>query len=318
MHGPNGSYDSHRQGGDAAPRVLWIYWAQGWESAPDLVRLCRRSWERFHPDWELRFLDDASVWEWTDIELPADVWDRMGRAHRAAHIRLQLLRDHGGAWADATCLALRPLDGWLEELLPSGFFAFRWLEDDSLLLPDRSRPERVGRKRMMASWFLASAPRNALTVRFAEAFVSYWSTLPAAAFDTPTLPSRAGAGKLAHWVAWKAVSAFVMRRPERAALWTHPVVMKGLRVRPYLVMNAIFTELMRSDAVCADIWTSTPAVSAVGAHRLQEIGLDAAGMRKELAGGLARRAPVQKLDWRTPVSADAASVLEDLLEEATG
>jgi mannosyltransferase OCH1-like enzyme len=33
------------------PRVVWMLWWQGWEVAPPLVRACRDSWQRHHPEW---------------------------------------------------------------------------------------------------------------------------------------------------------------------------------------------------------------------------------------------------------------------------
>ena len=35
-------------------------------------------------------------------------------------IRLELLAEHGGVWADATMLCLRPLDSWIAHALPEG------------------------------------------------------------------------------------------------------------------------------------------------------------------------------------------------------
>jgi hypothetical protein len=56
---------------------------------------------------------------------------------------MELLRRHGGVWADATCYCLQPLAEWLpSKLAPAGFFAF-----------DRPAPDR-----MLASWFLAAQP----------------------------------------------------------------------------------------------------------------------------------------------------------------
>lgn len=73
-------------------------------------------------------------------------------------IRIALLRQHGGVWADATAMCARPLDEWLPDRLSTGFFAF----------------ERPGPFRMLASWFLAAAPDNFIVQRWREACIQYW------------------------------------------------------------------------------------------------------------------------------------------------
>lgn len=74
--------------------------------------------------------------------LPSHVATR----HIANIGRLELLRRYGGVWADATSLALKPLDSWLGAVKPTGFFAFR-------------RPQPL---RELANWFIAANPGHPL------------------------------------------------------------------------------------------------------------------------------------------------------------
>src|SRR6185503_7820639 len=32
------------------PRVIWTFWTQGWDRAPDICKLCRKSWEMMNPE----------------------------------------------------------------------------------------------------------------------------------------------------------------------------------------------------------------------------------------------------------------------------
>ena len=66
-----------------------------------------------------------------------------------------MLRQHGGVWADATSFCLRPLDDWLNAAYAAGFFAFR----------------NPAKDRMMANWFIASEPDNALFVALHQALL---------------------------------------------------------------------------------------------------------------------------------------------------
>jgi hypothetical protein len=75
-------------------------------------------------------------------------------------IRMELLRRHGGVWADATCYCLQPLEEWLpSKLAPAGFFAF-----------DRPAPDR-----MLSSWFLAASKGNYIVEQWRRLTREYWA-----------------------------------------------------------------------------------------------------------------------------------------------
>lgn len=296
-HGTQGVRFSLRvgyRGHVSVPRTLWLYWAQGWESAPPLVRECRDSWVALNPDWDIRLLDAESALDWVSPVIPGPSWSKMGHAHQAAHIRLQLLTNHGGVWADATCLAFQPLDSWLPHLTTSGFFAFRWLKGDALHYVEMGRTLHVWRMKQMASWFLAAAPGNYIVERLSGRYAQYW---------TQSLENARighGAGKRTRVFITKVVNKLLGVHPRLASIWLNPILAEGLGIRPYLVVNAVFTHLLRTDREFARLWDQTPAVSAVPSHRLQALSLEGSATRAIITEGLACEAPLQKLDWRLP------------------
>lgn len=139
------------------PRILWIYWAQGWDKAPAQSRLCLASWERHNPDWRIVRLDDGNAGEHADLGSFLDGKDITVTA-RSNHLRMRLLARHGGVWVDASTFCSRPLSDWLPALMQSGFFAF-------------SRP---GPDRILATWFLAAEPGNPLILRWRDLMERYW------------------------------------------------------------------------------------------------------------------------------------------------
>ena len=62
--------------------------------------------------------------------------------------------------ADATVFCLRPLDDWLDAAYASGFFAFR----------------NPAKDRMMANWFIAAEPDNALLVALHQALLDFMNS----------------------------------------------------------------------------------------------------------------------------------------------
>jgi hypothetical protein len=94
-----------------------------------------------------RCLDARTVRRYVKV---GDVLDLRRAAVTAASlsdvIRLLLLHEYGGVWADATLYCNSPLDHWLNPFLGSGFFAFA----------------NPGPDRRLAAWFIASAENNDL------------------------------------------------------------------------------------------------------------------------------------------------------------
>ena len=147
------------------PKVLYLLWDRGWDRAPELVKRCARSWERWNPDYDVRRLTRHDLHE----QLP-ELFSRFGRLRSlllrrnitiqalSDILRIRLLDRHGGVWADSTTLCRKPLRDWLPEHMPNGFFAFH-NEVDGRILP---------------SWFLASVQGHPLTARVHSCSMRYW------------------------------------------------------------------------------------------------------------------------------------------------
>lgn len=134
---------------------LFVFWEQGFDNAPPVVRACRQRLEKMHGgevvDLDLEKLRGM-------IDLPGDVYRHASknRAHFADVARFALLHKYGGAWLDATCLVTESVTERFEELLPSGFFAFRY--HDALI----------------SNWFLASEPGNYVSAIVYQGLCEYW------------------------------------------------------------------------------------------------------------------------------------------------
>lgn len=137
------------------PKKIWIYWAQGWDSAPPLVGLCRDSWIVHNEGWEIVLLSENNVSEYITLDTALDK-KNVPHVWKADIIRLYLLEKHGGVWADATTFCTAPLDDWLPSVMQSGFFAF-------------DKP-----KTTLASWFLVADKKNLLVQKWKIYADRYW------------------------------------------------------------------------------------------------------------------------------------------------
>ena len=142
------------------PKRIWMLWLQGWDQAPRLVQACHRSWRQNNSDWTIHYLDRLNAADFIEdagLRAAIDDVDQPPEA-RSDRLRIALLAQHGGVWADATTYCLRPLNDWLFDVLQAGFFAF----------------DRPGVDRMLSSWFLAAEPDNYIVQKWAQRTREYW------------------------------------------------------------------------------------------------------------------------------------------------
>ena len=165
----------------APVRVIWIFWAQGWDKAPSLARACSASWARVNPTWQVRrlSLDDLSSLGVVPLNSTTASVNgyryrpRLLSPHYSDLVRVELLHLYGGLWVDATVFCVLPIESWLPIARPDdasaggvgsvdpwrAFFGVRY-GDASLLSGARGHglfPEQV------YNWLLYPTPRPPMT-----------------------------------------------------------------------------------------------------------------------------------------------------------
>ncbi len=108
-------------------KIIWQYWGTGWndDDLPDIVRLCRKSVEKYKGDYEVIRLSDENINEY--IELPEFIQEKKKKGQIpfpffADILRLALLYTYGGVWLDATILLTDFLPVEYSEM---GYFVFQ-------------------------------------------------------------------------------------------------------------------------------------------------------------------------------------------------
>lgn len=133
------------------PRTIWLLWFQGDEaSMPYVPRIVKHSWELHNPTWRVVLLMEQNLGQYIDVQ---HIPRRASLQAQSDMIRLLVLANLGGVWADITMLCMRPLDEWVwGAISPQGF----WM------------PYRV------CTWFMISKPMNPLMLAWLETAVAYW------------------------------------------------------------------------------------------------------------------------------------------------
>ena len=117
------------------PKIIWLYWSQGWLNAPWIVRCVLASWRSMNPNWRVTLLSEDNVHRYVRLPPAAAHWPPPARSDA---LRLALLTAYGGVWADATMLCTQPLNSWVDDaVVAEGFWMYH-----------------NGASRSPASWFL--------------------------------------------------------------------------------------------------------------------------------------------------------------------
>lgn len=122
------------------PRIIWTYWHQGINQAPNPVSACIDTLLTQNSGFDVRILDAESVSNW----LPEDeIYSLRDYPHflRADRIRLSLLARYGGIWVDPTVYFRESIEEVVPDVPLDGFF--------TLINRD---PDRI------EYWILASHP----------------------------------------------------------------------------------------------------------------------------------------------------------------
>eukprot|EP00929_Paragymnodinium_shiwhaense_P072728 TRINITY_DN36919_c0_g1_i2.p1 TRINITY_DN36919_c0_g1~~TRINITY_DN36919_c0_g1_i2.p1 ORF type:complete len:1015 (-),score=118.43 TRINITY_DN36919_c0_g1_i2:101-3145(-) len=153
-----------------APKIIWMYWAQGVDTLTGFRRLCVHTWQAQNPDWRVVVLDEKSAREFVSpSELPRG-YDDLEPAQQADALRLALLARYGGVYTDVTTICLKPLDTWVwsqvaKEPTPCGMGAFyvAWFGK-----------ERGVSAEYVENWFLASTKEHPFMTAWRDVYVAGW------------------------------------------------------------------------------------------------------------------------------------------------
>lgn len=274
-------------------KKIWIFWAQGWDNAPDLVVKCKKSWEQLNPDYEIIAFDGDSIGEYIDVptEIGVDRPD-IPVVKISDLIRAGLLAKHGGVWVDATLMCTTPLKDWLPEYYSTGFFAFR----------------NPGRDRLISSWFLAAEPGNKLMERIYDEYSSFLSqNIFSNQNNTLGLIFRAIYRKK-----WN-------RKVSTSVNWHSSTALNILKTYPYYIFHYTVNKIILEEDDCASILYRAKPFEAEPCHKLQIFSRQKNGLAKAHEFLEKTPPPLHKLNRRRDIEVPYwRSVLDAIAPSGNG
>lgn len=255
-------------------KKIWIYWSQGFDVAPWIVKQCVTSWKLKNPDWELIQLDDKNVFSYIDFNYLPSNYNKLSLAHKSDLLRLNLLIKYGGVWVDATTLCNVPLDNWLYNYFNTDFpFMFR----------------EPGVDRVISNWFIASRAGNPILINLRSNLVDYWNNIGSKVNTKNLLLIR----KLSNRVLLRMNFYF-------ASLSTSYFFSKCLKIDTYFCFHYIFYKTLR-DLNLLDCWNSTAGLQSSQCQFFLKKGL----LNKFESDLDFSSTPLFKLTWKLDLNNDS-------------
>ena len=145
------------------PEIIWQFWDnQEGRTTPEIIKASIESVDKFKGNFEHRVLNNSTIGNYSD--LPGYVFDKLNKkqisyALFSDLLRLNLLKNHGGIWMDAT---LYMTDFVPENIKKQPFFVF--LTDKRTHYPYS----------FMQNFFICSQKGNFLCEAWYQMCVEYW------------------------------------------------------------------------------------------------------------------------------------------------
>ena len=143
-------------------KIIWQYWHQGIENAPQIIKNCIASVKKFHPEYEQKILSFETIKDFVNI--PQKYYELLEQkkipiAIFSDILRLHLLEKYGGIWIDSTIFLTDKIP---QDILNSDFFC-----------PKKNHITDNFSDRM-SCFFIKSSPENIFLKLTKASIENYW------------------------------------------------------------------------------------------------------------------------------------------------
>lgn len=142
---------------------IWIFWYQGIENAPEIVKFCYESVKKYFSNKNIVIITKNNISDY--IEIPEFIMKKVENGiisltHFSDIIRTKLLIEYGGLWLDSTVLCTGENFDFSEEL---DLFVYRngWFDKENI---------------NMASWLIYAKSNNVILELTYYLLEEYWKT----------------------------------------------------------------------------------------------------------------------------------------------
>ena len=145
-------------------RKLWVFWWQGMENAPFIVKRCHEELKRHMDNWDIVLITEHNYKDY--VSFPEHILKKLDKGkitltHFSDLLRLELLIRYGGLWLDATVLC-------------TGSDIPMSIINTSLFVFQSQKPGADGKAVKMSSWLIYAKTNNKILMTTRELLYEYW------------------------------------------------------------------------------------------------------------------------------------------------
>lgn len=145
---------------------VWVFWLQGIEKAPELVKRCYKSLHDNLNDRDIILITQNNMKDY--VQFPAYIEEKVNTGaititHLSDLLRIELLCKYGGTWIDATVLC-------------TGGNIPKYILDSDLFCFQNLRPGDNGSVINVSSWLMTACSNNKILLGIREMLFDYWRT----------------------------------------------------------------------------------------------------------------------------------------------
>lgn len=252
-------------------KTIWIYWDKGVENAPDLIKLCIKSWFHYNKNWEIIILDDKNLSSYIEMSEIKIKNPNLTIQAFSDLLRIKLLEKYGGVWVDSTTYCNKPLDEWIYECAPDDVFFFKSNDVD-----------------IFGSWFIYAKKGQRLIqcllkeeeryLSFSRGFHHYMNIR-------------------FFWRFFKYIEQHAGRK--NYFIWRNYFVRSILGVSPYFWPNYLMGYLVNSKRECKNIYKKINYLSVNRPHDFQIYGLSSEALPEWVLNDFRDKfVPVYKMSYK--------------------
>lgn len=143
---------------------IWIFWAQGYDNAPDLIKKCINRIRKYSGGYEVVVIDNKNIKQYVDI--PEYIYNKVYEkkitlTHFSDILRINLLANYGGIWVDSTVF----VDKRFMELIEK--------EKNIVTIPQNNIDYNVSQGKWSA-WMIGTKKVSPYLETFKKFFNIYW------------------------------------------------------------------------------------------------------------------------------------------------
>ena len=148
------------KGSGETPRLFWWCWLQGIENAPPVCKACLNSLKKHYPDYGINILSLKNINQ--AVQFPEHIVKKFNEGkisptHFSDLLRLELLINYGGIWADSTVFATAREPYYLH--YPLFIFQGFWRGNDAHL---------------GSNWFIVGEKNNPILKTTRDLLYKFW------------------------------------------------------------------------------------------------------------------------------------------------